>query len=309
MHFFRNKLLQQKITVGCNKYTSFNLLYTIFMTTLSSMWLDNYHGNIFQNFLENLEEMFLPYYYIHSNVFNYAVLTIFLRVTQYYVTENKGHYACITEETFFYHFWSNASVFFRESWRNVSLLPILIMCTQILLNFICFRYLCLRNRATALSAFNCYTSHHPQIKQGPPFVRPLLNFLWFLLLATERWVPHIQYKWLNVIIYNNVQIQKPEWPITRTHMLLNKLIYISILNLKDITVYVVPKKQILKHCLNQSDIFVTFLVAIGCFASEFLENLVSSPMWYTSNLLQPFIYHHGKKTCLFLVKQFTVKIK
>lgn len=51
-----------------------------------------------------------------------------------------------------------------------------------------FRYLCLRNKNTAEMCFTCFTKHHPQIEDGPPFVRPLLNFLWLLLLAVEGWV-------------------------------------------------------------------------------------------------------------------------
>lgn len=47
------------------------------------------------------------------------------------------------------------------------------------------QFLCLRNRLTAEACFNSYTRQHPQVEKGPPFVRPLLNFLWLLLLATE----------------------------------------------------------------------------------------------------------------------------
>lgn len=33
--------------------------------------------------------------------------------------------------------------------------------------------------------FTTYTQKHPSIEGGPPFVQPLLNFLWFLLLAVD----------------------------------------------------------------------------------------------------------------------------
>lgn len=47
------------------------------------------------------------------------------------------------------------------------------------------RYLCLNNKLTANSCFVSYTQQHPQVESGPPFVRPLLNFLWLLLLACD----------------------------------------------------------------------------------------------------------------------------
>lgn len=47
------------------------------------------------------------------------------------------------------------------------------------------QYLCLRNKMTAEACFNSYTTQHPQIETGPPFIRPLLNFLWLLLIAIE----------------------------------------------------------------------------------------------------------------------------
>lgn len=50
---------------------------------------------------------------------------------------------------------------------------------------ICFRYLCLRNKDTAQMAFVKYTESHPDVRSGPPYIHPLLNFLWFLLLAVE----------------------------------------------------------------------------------------------------------------------------
>ncbi|ELU07266.1 hypothetical protein CAPTEDRAFT_220393 [Capitella teleta] len=45
--------------------------------------------------------------------------------------------------------------------------------------------LCLKNKLTANSCFVSYTQQHPQVESGPPFVRPLLNFLWLLLLACD----------------------------------------------------------------------------------------------------------------------------
>lgn len=46
--------------------------------------------------------------------------------------------------------------------------------------------LCLRNRITANQTFTTYTENHPRIKKtGPPFLLPLLNFIWFLLQAIE----------------------------------------------------------------------------------------------------------------------------
>ena len=50
------------------------------------------------------------------------------------------------------------------------------------------RFLCLQNKLTAEVCFNQYTSQHPQVERGPPFVRPLLNFLWMLLLAVDGYV-------------------------------------------------------------------------------------------------------------------------
>ncbi|XP_048764329.1 Golgi to ER traffic protein 4 homolog isoform X2 [Ostrea edulis] len=47
------------------------------------------------------------------------------------------------------------------------------------------QYLCLRNKDTAQVAFVKYTENHPDVQSGPPYVHPLLNFLWFLLLAVE----------------------------------------------------------------------------------------------------------------------------
>ncbi|XP_061169060.1 Golgi to ER traffic protein 4 homolog [Saccostrea echinata] len=47
------------------------------------------------------------------------------------------------------------------------------------------QYLCLKNKDTAQVAFVKYTEDHPDVRSGPPYVHPLLNFLWFLLLAVE----------------------------------------------------------------------------------------------------------------------------
>lgn len=47
------------------------------------------------------------------------------------------------------------------------------------------RFLCLKNKSSASVVFTTYTQKHPSIEGGPPFVQPLLNFLWFLLLAVD----------------------------------------------------------------------------------------------------------------------------
>ncbi|OQR79868.1 Golgi to ER traffic protein 4-like [Tropilaelaps mercedesae] len=47
------------------------------------------------------------------------------------------------------------------------------------------QFLCLRNQQTATVAFLVYTRGHPAVQGPPPFTLPLLNFLWFLLLAVE----------------------------------------------------------------------------------------------------------------------------
>jgi len=53
------------------------------------------------------------------------------------------------------------------------------------------QYLCLSNMSTATIAFKIYTANHPAIKATPqhdprpPFLMPLLNFVWFLLLTIE----------------------------------------------------------------------------------------------------------------------------
>ncbi|CAH0563457.1 unnamed protein product [Brassicogethes aeneus] len=48
------------------------------------------------------------------------------------------------------------------------------------------QYLCLSNKNTANQTFSSYTQQHPRIrKSGPPYLLPLLNFIWFLLQAVE----------------------------------------------------------------------------------------------------------------------------
>lgn len=47
------------------------------------------------------------------------------------------------------------------------------------------QFLCLKNKNSASVVFSTYTEKHPSIEKGPPFVQPLLNFIWFLLLAVE----------------------------------------------------------------------------------------------------------------------------
>ncbi|XP_076647496.1 Golgi to ER traffic protein 4 homolog [Halictus rubicundus] len=47
------------------------------------------------------------------------------------------------------------------------------------------QYLCLQNKATAQEVFNSYTSQHPKINSGPPYLLPLLNFLFFLLKTID----------------------------------------------------------------------------------------------------------------------------
>ena len=53
--------------------------------------------------------------------------------------------------------------------------------------FSLLRFLCLRKILTATKCFQTYTKEHPHVEKGPPFVKPLLNFLWFLLVAVERY--------------------------------------------------------------------------------------------------------------------------
>ncbi|XP_057604323.1 Golgi to ER traffic protein 4 homolog isoform X1 [Hippopotamus amphibius kiboko] len=47
------------------------------------------------------------------------------------------------------------------------------------------QFLCLKNKSSASVVFTTYTQKHPSIERGPPFVQPLLNFIWFLLLAVD----------------------------------------------------------------------------------------------------------------------------
>nr|XP_054762512.1 Golgi to ER traffic protein 4 homolog B-like [Lytechinus pictus] len=47
------------------------------------------------------------------------------------------------------------------------------------------QYLCLRNKTTASITLKVYTENHPAIKSKPPFILPLLNFMWLLLLAIK----------------------------------------------------------------------------------------------------------------------------
>lgn len=51
------------------------------------------------------------------------------------------------------------------------------------------QYLCLQKKVAATDVFERYTTNHPDINKappGPPYLLPLLNFLWFLLLAVEK---------------------------------------------------------------------------------------------------------------------------
>jgi len=47
------------------------------------------------------------------------------------------------------------------------------------------QYLCLKKHVVAALAFSTYTAVHPKLLQGPPYPNPLLNFIWFLLLAIQ----------------------------------------------------------------------------------------------------------------------------
>uniref|UniRef100_A0A1B6MMB8 Golgi to ER traffic protein 4 homolog n=1 Tax=Graphocephala atropunctata TaxID=36148 RepID=A0A1B6MMB8_9HEMI len=47
------------------------------------------------------------------------------------------------------------------------------------------QYLCLQNQQTANIAFQSYTTQHPAIAKGPPYILPLLNFIFFLLKTIE----------------------------------------------------------------------------------------------------------------------------
>lgn len=68
-------------------------------------------------------------------------------------------------------------------------------CFMFYLYFMCFlkilsiscRFLCLQNFITANTVFFKYTAQHPDFSGlGPPYQKPLLNFVWFLLLVIER---------------------------------------------------------------------------------------------------------------------------
>ncbi|XP_058951448.2 Golgi to ER traffic protein 4 homolog [Pocillopora verrucosa] len=49
------------------------------------------------------------------------------------------------------------------------------------------QFLCLQNPCTANLVFFKYTAQHPDFSGiGPPYQKPLLNFVWFLLLVIER---------------------------------------------------------------------------------------------------------------------------
>lgn len=49
------------------------------------------------------------------------------------------------------------------------------------------QFLCLQNLLTANIVFFKYTAQHPDFSGiGPPYQKPLLNFVWFLLLVIER---------------------------------------------------------------------------------------------------------------------------
>ncbi|XP_011304857.1 Golgi to ER traffic protein 4 homolog [Fopius arisanus] len=47
------------------------------------------------------------------------------------------------------------------------------------------QYLCLHNEFAAQKALDSYTSRHPKINNGPPYLLPLLNFLSFLLKTIQ----------------------------------------------------------------------------------------------------------------------------
>lgn len=60
--------------------------------------------------------------------------------------------------------------------------------------FICqavLQFLSRNNEPTASVAFDCYTQEHPQIKSGPPFRFPLLDFIWLLLLCVREQPRHL----------------------------------------------------------------------------------------------------------------------
>nr|CAH8852752.1 unnamed protein product [Trichobilharzia regenti] len=49
------------------------------------------------------------------------------------------------------------------------------------------QFLCMKQTTVAIITFYTYTRGHPRLEPGPPFTHfPLLNFLWFLMLAIEK---------------------------------------------------------------------------------------------------------------------------
>ncbi|CAB4027363.1 Golgi to ER traffic 4 homolog [Paramuricea clavata] len=49
------------------------------------------------------------------------------------------------------------------------------------------QFLCLKRSSAAHCVFVQYTDHHPDFSgQGPPFEKPLLNFLWILLIIIDK---------------------------------------------------------------------------------------------------------------------------
>lgn len=49
------------------------------------------------------------------------------------------------------------------------------------------QFLCMKQISVAILTFYTYTRRHPRLEPGPPFADfPLLNFLWFLMLAIEK---------------------------------------------------------------------------------------------------------------------------
>ncbi|XP_023323568.1 Golgi to ER traffic protein 4 homolog [Eurytemora carolleeae] len=55
--------------------------------------------------------------------------------------------------------------------------------TELFITQTVLQYLCLKKHIVAAVAFRTYTTVHPRIKTDPPYSNPLLNFIWFLLLA------------------------------------------------------------------------------------------------------------------------------
>ena len=51
------------------------------------------------------------------------------------------------------------------------------------------QFLCLRKHVPAAVALKAYADNHPtnlELRKGPPYKHPLLNFVWLLLLAIEH---------------------------------------------------------------------------------------------------------------------------